>query len=34
MKFKSDAIVSKELERQMRLNEDVMRALFIKLDSK
>ena len=34
MKFKSDATVSRELERQMRLSEDVMRALFIKLDSK
>jgi small subunit ribosomal protein S6 len=32
MKFKSEAAASKELERQMRLNEDVMRALFIKLD--
>jgi small subunit ribosomal protein S6 len=31
MKFKSDAATSKELERQMRLNEDVMRALFIRL---
>ena len=26
MKFKSEAVASKELERQMRLNEDVMRA--------
>ena len=34
MKFKSEAVASRELERQMRLNEDVMRALFIKLDSK
>ena len=33
MKFKSDALASKELERQMRLNEDVMRALFIRLDA-
>jgi small subunit ribosomal protein S6 len=32
MKFKSEAVASKELERQMRLNEDVMRALFIKLE--
>lgn len=32
MKFKSEATASKELERQMRLNEDVMRALFIKLE--
>ena len=34
MKFKSEPAAAKELERQMRLNEDVMRALFIKLDSK
>jgi small subunit ribosomal protein S6 len=33
MKFKSDAAASKELERQMRLNEDVMRALVIRLDA-
>ncbi len=32
LKFKSEATASKELERLMRLNEDVMRALFIKLD--
>jgi small subunit ribosomal protein S6 len=32
MKFNSDATASRELERQMRLNEDVMRALFIKLE--
>ena len=32
MKFKSDAAQAKELERQMRLNEDVMRALLIRLD--
>lgn len=32
MKFKSDATQAKELERQMRLNEDVMRALLIRLD--
>jgi small subunit ribosomal protein S6 len=32
MKFKSNAAASKELERQMRLNDDVMRALVIKLD--
>jgi small subunit ribosomal protein S6 len=31
MKFKSNAAASKELERQMRLNEDVMRALVIRL---
>ena len=32
MSFKSDAAAAKELERQLRLNEDVMRALVIKLD--
>lgn len=32
MKFKSDAAQAKELERQMRLNDDVMRALVIRLD--
>jgi small subunit ribosomal protein S6 len=32
MKFKSDAAQAKELERQMRLSEDVMRALLIRLD--
>ena len=32
MKFKSEAAASRELERQMGLNEDVMRALFIKLE--
>ncbi|MGZ3498372.1 MAG: 30S ribosomal protein S6 [Vulcanimicrobiaceae bacterium] len=32
MRFQSEAAASKELERQMSLNEDVMRALFIKLD--
>ncbi|GAC1412066.1 MAG: 30S ribosomal protein S6 [Candidatus Velthaea sp.] len=32
MKFKSGAAQAKELERQMRLNEDVMRALLIKLE--
>jgi small subunit ribosomal protein S6 len=32
MKFKSNAAASKELERQMRLNDDVLRALVIKLD--
>jgi len=31
MKFKSDAAQAKELERQMRLNDDVMRALVIRL---
>ncbi len=32
MKFKSDAAQAKELERQMRLNDDVMRALLIRLE--
>ena len=32
IKFKSDAAQAKELERQMRLSEDVMRALLIRLD--
>jgi len=32
MRFRSDGVQSKELERQMRLNEHVMRALVIKLD--
>lgn len=32
MKFKSDAAPAKELERQLRLNEDVMRALLINLN--
>jgi small subunit ribosomal protein S6 len=31
MKFKSDGVQSKELERQLRLNDDVMRALVIRL---
>jgi small subunit ribosomal protein S6 len=33
MKFAAEAAGSKELERQMRLNEDVLRALFIRLDA-
>jgi small subunit ribosomal protein S6 len=33
MKFNSGASQAKELERQLRLNEDVMRALLIKLDA-
>lgn len=32
MRFRSDAAASKELERQLGLNEDVMRALLVKLD--
>ncbi len=31
-KFKSDAAAAKEFERQLRLSEDVMRHLLIKLD--
>jgi len=31
MKFKSNAAQAKELERQLRLNEDVMRQLLINL---
>jgi small subunit ribosomal protein S6 len=33
MKFTSDAAQAIELERRLRLNEDVMRALFINLDA-
>ena len=32
MKFKADAAQAKELDRQMRLNEDVMRSLLIRLE--
>ena len=32
MKFKSEPEHAKELERQMRLNEDIMRHLLINLD--
>lgn len=32
MRFRSNAETAHELERQMGLNEDVMRALLIKLD--
>jgi small subunit ribosomal protein S6 len=32
MRFRSEAAAAKELERQLGLNEDVMRALLIKLD--
>src|SRR5665213_893027 len=31
MKFKSEPAAAKELDRQLRLNEDVMRALVIRL---
>jgi small subunit ribosomal protein S6 len=34
MQFRSDAAVSKELERQLKLHEDVLRALVIRLDAK
>ncbi|MBV9719627.1 MAG: 30S ribosomal protein S6 [Candidatus Eremiobacteraeota bacterium] len=34
MQFKSDAAVSKELDRQLGLHEDVLRALIVKLDAK
>jgi small subunit ribosomal protein S6 len=33
MKFKGDAAQAKELERQLRLNEDVMRHILIRLDT-
>ncbi len=33
MKFKGDAAQAKELERQLRLNEDVMRQLLINLNA-
>jgi len=32
MRFKAEADASKELERQLGLNEDVLRALVIRLD--
>ncbi len=32
MRFRSDADAAKELERQLGLNEDVLRALLIRLD--
>jgi small subunit ribosomal protein S6 len=32
MKFKSEPTAAKELERQLRLNEDVMRALLINVN--
>jgi small subunit ribosomal protein S6 len=32
MKFRTNATEQKELERQMRLNDDVLRALFIRTD--
>jgi len=34
MQFKSAAAVSKELDRQLKLHEDVLRALIVRLDAK
>jgi small subunit ribosomal protein S6 len=34
MHFKSDGAASKELERLLKLHEDVLRALVVKLDAK
>jgi small subunit ribosomal protein S6 len=34
MQFKSDPAASKELERQLKLHEDVLRALVVRLDAK
>ncbi len=34
MQFESEASVSKELERQLKLHEDVLRALIVRLDAK
>ncbi|HTU80771.1 MAG TPA: 30S ribosomal protein S6 [Candidatus Acidoferrales bacterium] len=34
MQFKSDGPGSKELERQLKLHEDVLRALVVRLDAK
>ena len=34
MQFKSDGAASKELERQLKLHEDVLRALVVRLDAK
>jgi small subunit ribosomal protein S6 len=34
MQFKSEAAASKELERQLKLQEDVLRALIVRLDAK
>jgi small subunit ribosomal protein S6 len=34
MQFKSNAAASKELERQLKLHEDVLRALIVRLDAK
>ncbi len=34
MQFKSEPAVSKELERQLKLHDDVLRALVVRLDAK
>lgn len=34
MQFKSDPAASKELERQLKLHEDVLRAIVVRLDAK
>jgi len=34
MQFKSEPAASKELERQLKLHEDVLRALVVRLDGK
>jgi small subunit ribosomal protein S6 len=34
MQFKSEAAASKELDRQLKLHEDVLRALIVRLDAK
>jgi small subunit ribosomal protein S6 len=34
MQFKSNGAASKELERQLKLHEDVLRALVVKLDKR
>ncbi len=34
MQFKSSAAASKELERQLKLHEDVLRGLVVRLDSR
>lgn len=34
MQFKSEPAVSKELERQLKLHEDVLRGLVVRLDAK
>lgn len=34
MQFKSEAAASKELERQLKLHEDVLRALVVRLDKR